>query len=45
MVQWCEHMALMAPLECFVPKHDRMFHLVFNMNYQGNPGALLHVGG
>ena len=38
MVQWCEHMALMAPLECFVPKHHRMFHLVFNMKYQGNPG-------
>ena len=30
-------MAPMAPMQCFVPKHHRMLHLVFNMKYQGNP--------
>jgi hypothetical protein len=37
MVQWAEHMALMAPMQCFVPKHHRMFHLVFNSKDQGSP--------
>ena len=38
MRHWCEHMALMQPFECFVPKHRRMFHLIYNVRYQGNPG-------
>ena len=37
MMQWAEHMALMAPMQCFVPKHHRMFRLVFNSMDQGSP--------
>ena len=37
MSQWNEHMGLMAPFDCFVPKHHRMYHLLLNSKFHGNP--------
>ena len=37
MSQWNEHMGLMAPFDCFVPKHHRMYHLLLNCKLHGNP--------
>jgi len=31
------HVGLMAPLQCYVPKHHVVFHLLRNIERQGNP--------
>ena len=34
---YCDHIALMAPFSCYVPKHHICFHLLRKQEYQGNP--------
>ena len=35
--QYVRHVALMAPLDCYVPKHHIVFHLLADVGRKGNP--------
>ena len=39
MERYVLHIALMTPLAVFTPKHHIVFHLLHNMQRQGNPGV------
>ena len=32
-----EHMGLMAPFQIYLPKHHMFYHLLWNIEFQGNP--------